>query len=292
MKIFGIGTDVINISRIDKLIKKNSSKFINRTFTKLEKNYCEKKKNSSSFYAKRFAAKEAFSKALGTGIKKDLSFKNIEIFNNKIYNNKTANTLFVEILMSEKNAETILRSMNETGVLGRFVPDFGQVVAQIYHDMYHVFTVDEHTLNAIGILRKIYSGEMNEKFSYVRNIADKIISRKVLIIALFFHDIAKGRGGDHSILGSEIAEKVCLRLGLRADEVETISWLVKYHLLMSNIAFKRDINDIETIRSFCDEVQSAERLRLLYVLTVVDIDAVGPNIWNEWKGIKDIVNSL
>ena len=84
-------------------------------------------------------------------------------------------------------------------------------------------------------------------------------------------------------IGSEIAEKVCLRLGLRADEVETISWLVKYHLLMSNIAFKRDINDIETIRSFCDEVQSAERLRLLYVLTVVDIDAVGPNIWNEWK---------
>ena len=201
----------------------------------------------------------------------------------KVINNKTANTLFVEILMSEKNAETILRSMNETGVLGRFIPDFGQVVAQIQHDMYHVFTVDEHTLNAIGIIRKIYSGEMNEKFSYVRNIADKIISRKVLIIALFFHDIAKGRGGDHSILGSEIAEKVCLRLGLRADEVETISWLVKYHLLMSNIAFKRDINDIETIRSFCDEVQSAERLRLLYVLTVVDIDAVGPNIWNEWK---------
>ena len=208
----------------------------------------------------------------------------------KIKNDKKANNLFMDILLSQKNAEIILRSMNETGVLGRFIPDFGRVVAQIQHDMYHVFTVDEHTLNAIGILRRVYNEENNNKLSNVKKIADKIISRKILTVALFLHDIAKGRGKDHSILGAQIAEKLCPRLGLLPDEVETVAWLVKNHLLMSNVAFKRDINDIETIRNFCLEIQSIERLRLLYVLTVVDIDAVGPNIWNSWK--DNLLNTL
>ena len=208
----------------------------------------------------------------------------------KIRENKKANKIFIDILLSAENSEIILKKMNESGVLGKFIPDFGKVVAQIQHDMYHVFTVDEHTLNAIGILRKIYSGEFGDEFEYLKNVSEKIISRKVLFIALFLHDIAKGRGGNHSVLGSKVAEKLCPRLGLKPEEVETVSWLVMNHLLMSNIAFKRDINDFETISFFCNEVQSVERLRLLYVLTVVDIKAVGPNIWNEWK--NNLLTSL
>ena len=133
--------------------------------------------------------------------------------------------------MSAENSEIILKKMNESGVLGKFIPDFGKVVAQIQHDMYHVFTVDEHTLNAIGILRKIYSGEFGDEFEYLKNVSEKIISRKVLLISLFLHDIAKGRGGNHSVLGSKVAEKLCPRLGLKPEEVETVSWLVMNHLL-------------------------------------------------------------
>jgi [protein-PII] uridylyltransferase len=194
-----------------------------------------------------------------------------------------ANRLFLEMLTSANDPEITLRRLNEAGVFGRFVPDFGRVVAQMQHDMYHVFTVDEHTIFAIGILHRIEQGKYTEEMPVASEVVHQVQSRRALYVAVLLHDIAKGRGGDHSELGAEVALELGPRLGLSEEEIETVSWLVRHHLMMSNTAFKRDINDPKTITDFVDVVQSLERLRLLLVLTVADIRAVGPNVWNAWK---------
>lgn len=210
--------------------------------------------------------------------------QDLKLINRKLRADKAANRLFLEMLTSHNDPETTLRRLNEAGVFGRFVPDFGRVVAQMQHDMYHVYTVDEHTIRAIGILSQIESGLLIEDHPLSHKILPKVLSRNVLYCAVLIHDIAKGRGGDHSILGAEVAEKLCPRLGLSASETETVAWLVRYHLAFSNFAFKRDISDPKTVEDFAEIVQSPERLRLLLILTVVDIRAVGPKVWNGWKG--------
>ena len=194
-----------------------------------------------------------------------------------------ANAIFLDMLTSEKDPETTLRRLNEAGVLGRFLPDFGRVVAQMQYNMYHSYTVDEHTIFAIGILHAIEQGRLAEEAPIATEVVHKVLSRRVLYMAVLLHDIAKGRGGDHSELGAKVAQKVCPRIGLDDGETETVSWLVLHHLAMSDTAFKRDIDDLKTIRDFADLVQSPERLRLLLVLTVADIRAVGPGVWNAWK---------
>jgi [protein-PII] uridylyltransferase len=194
-----------------------------------------------------------------------------------------ANTLFMEVLTCIQSPELVLRWMNEAGVFGRFVPDFGRVVAQMQFDMYHHYTVDEHSIRAIGLLAAIERGELKSDHPISSAIFKQIASRRVLYVAVLLHDIAKGRGGDHSVIGSEIALRLCPRFGLDPAETETVSWLVRYHLLLSSTAFKRDLADPKTIEDFVRQVQSPERLRLLLILTVVDIRAVGPGVWNEWK---------
>lgn len=195
-----------------------------------------------------------------------------------------ANALFMAILTSRKDPETALRQLNEAGVFGRFVPDFGRVVAQMQYDMYHTYTVDEHTIRAIGILSEIERGILAEDLPLSNEVIHKVLSRRILYVAVLLHDICKGRGGDHSELGAELALRLCPRLGLTAAETETVSWLVRHHLLMSAFAFRRDLTDPKTAQDFAEQVQSPERLRLLLVLTVVDIRAVGPTVWNGWKG--------
>ena len=201
----------------------------------------------------------------------------------RLRNDPDANRLFMEMLTSRHDPETTLRRLNEAGVFGRFVPDFGRVVAQTQHDMYHTYTVDEHTIRAIGILSKIESGALKEDHPLSADVVHKILSRPVLYLAVLLHDIAKGRGGDHSILGADVAMQLGPRLGLSAAETETVAWLVRYHLAMSATSFQRDLMDPKTIETFAALVQSPERLRLLLVLTVCDIRAVGPNVWNNWK---------
>jgi len=210
--------------------------------------------------------------------------RNLKLINRKYRATPEANAIFVDILTAEQDPEVTLRRMNEAGVLGRFIPDFGRVVAQMQHDMYHHYTVDEHTIRAIGILWKIEQGMLAEDHPLSDKIVHKVLSRRVLYLAVLLHDIAKGRGGDHSVLGAEVAKKLGPRLGFEAAETETVEWLVRYHLAMSATAFKRDVADPKTIEDFTNLVQSPERLRLLLVLTVVDIRAVGPGVWNGWKG--------
>ena len=201
-----------------------------------------------------------------------------------------ANAFFLDLLTSRQDPEKVLRWLNEAGVFGRFIPDFGRVNAQMQFDMYHHYTVDEHTIRAIGLLAQIEKGELKNEHPLAVDIIHKLQSRRALYVSVLLHDIAKGRGGDHSVLGSEVALKLCPRLGMSDEETELVAWLVRQHLLMSATAFKRDLADWKTIADFVAVVQSLERLRQLTLLTIVDIRAVGPGTWNSWK--RQLLNEL
>jgi len=201
-----------------------------------------------------------------------------------IRNDPEANALFLELLTSSESPDIVLRMMNEAGVLARFIPPFGRIVAMMQFNMYHHYTVDEHLIRAVGHLSAIESGRLSEDHPLSTAIFPTITSRRLLYVAVFLHDIAKGRKEDHSIAGERIAREICPRLGLSAFETETVAWLIRHHLLMSETAQMRDLNDFKTILDFCAVVQSLERLKLLIILTVADIRAVGPGVWNGWKG--------
>jgi [protein-PII] uridylyltransferase len=209
--------------------------------------------------------------------------QSLRLIDNRLRDNAEANRLFLEILTSHTDPETSLRRLNEAGVFGRFIPDFGRVVAQMQYDMYHVYTVDEHTIFAIGMLAKMEAGELKDELPLISSMIDSIQSRAALYVAVLLHDIAKGRPTDHSETGAKIALKLGPRLGLADEETETVAWLVLHHLDMSRTAFKRDIDDPQTVQDFVAVVQSPERLKLLLCLTVADIRAVGPKVWNGWK---------
>ena len=219
--------------------------------------------------------------------------QNLRKIGRKVRKDPEANRLFVDIVTSRDEPEIALTRMNEAGVFGRFLPDFGRVVGQTQHDMYHVFTVDEHTIQAIGLLASIERGEQRREHPVASDIMPTLGSRRALYFAVLLHDIAKGRGGSHSELGADVARKVCPTLGLSDEETETVEWLVRHHLNMSDVAQKRDLTDAKTITDFAKLVQSLERLRLLLCLTVVDMRATGPNVWNNWKAelLRELYNA-
>jgi [protein-PII] uridylyltransferase len=192
------------------------------------------------------------------------------------------NALFLDLLTG-RDAAGWLRLLNETGFLSRFLPEWARIVGLMQFDTYHVFTVDEHTIEVIGVLQQLERGELAEIAPVASEIIGHVQSRRALFAAALLHDIAKGRGGEHSELGARLAQDLCPRLGLTPEETETVSWLVLHHLLLSHTAFKRDIEDPKTILDIADLVQSPERLRLLLCLTVADMRGVGPKVWNGWK---------
>jgi [protein-PII] uridylyltransferase len=203
---------------------------------------------------------------------------------NRLRADPEANRLFLDILTNPKASERALRLMNEAGVLGRFIPDFGRIVAMMQFNMYHHYTVDEHLIRAVGQMAGVDSGERIAELPLTSTIMPTITHRRALYVAMLLHDIAKGRKEDHSIQGAEIARKLGPRLGLNEAETEAAAWLVENHLIMSNIAQSRDLGDPRTIEAFAKIVQTIERLKMLTVLTVCDIRAVGPGVWNGWKG--------
>ncbi|WP_374545322.1 [protein-PII] uridylyltransferase [Rhodoblastus sp.] len=203
---------------------------------------------------------------------------------NRLRADPEANKLFLEILTNAKSSERALRLMNEAGVLGRFIPDFGRIVAMMQFNMYHHYTVDEHLIRAVGQMAAVDSRELIAELPLASSIMPTISHRRALYVAMLLHDIAKGRKEDHSIAGAEIARKLGPRLGLSEAETEAAAWLVEYHLIMSNIAQSRDLGDPRTIEGFAKVVQTIERLKMLLILTVCDIRAVGPGVWNGWKG--------
>jgi [protein-PII] uridylyltransferase len=210
--------------------------------------------------------------------------RSLRLVDDRLRNDPEANRIFLEMLTSRKNPEPTLRRMNEAGVLGRFVPDFGRVVSMMQFNMYHHYTVDEHLIRTVGMLSAIERGDSAEAHPLASRVVGGIQHRRALYVAAFLHDIAKGRDEDHSLVGVRIAKALGPRLGLTPAETETAMWLIEQHLTMSHVAFSRDISDPKTVRDFANIVQSPERLKLLLVLTVADITAVGPGIWNGWKG--------
>jgi [protein-PII] uridylyltransferase len=196
-----------------------------------------------------------------------------------------ANRIFLALLTGHNNPERALRLMNEVGLLGTFIPEFGRVVAMMQFNMYHYYTVDEHTIRAISTLSQISRGELKEELPVASGIVERGLNRRVLYVALLIHDLGKGSGKDHSLVGAAIARALCPRLGLDPEESALVEWLVKNHLMMSDVAQRRDLADPRTVRDFAAAVQSPSRLRLLTVLTVCDIRGVGPGIWNNWKAM-------
>jgi len=209
--------------------------------------------------------------------------QNLDLIDDRVRTDPASIELFLEMLTDKDNSEWLLRRMNETGVLGRFVPEFGRVVAMMQFNMYHHYTVDEHTIQTIGTLNRIEQLEAEEEHPVATEIVKGGFNRRVLYMALFLHDLGKGDPRDHSQLGAEIAGSVCPRMGFDEAETEMVAWLVRHHLLMSDVAQKRDTSDPRTVRDFANIVQSPARLRLLLVLTVCDIRGVGPGVWNNWK---------
>jgi [protein-PII] uridylyltransferase len=213
-----------------------------------------------------------------------LATRSLKLIDAPLREDPEANRLFLEILTSKNDAETVLRRMNEAGVLGRFVPAFGRIVAMMQFNMYHHYTVDEHLLRCIGVLSDIEAGRSEDaKFASELMATIQPRHRDLLYVALFLHDIAKGRVEDHSVVGSAIARTFCPRLGFSPAETETVAWLIEVHLLMSSLAQSRDLSDRITIENFSAVMQSVERMKLLAILTTADIKAVGPGVWNGWK---------
>ena len=194
-----------------------------------------------------------------------------------------AQAAFLAVAASPHQPAAALALMNEAGVLGRFVPEFGRIVAQMQFNMYHHFTVDEHTLRAVEAISEIEKGLHGDQHPLATSIFPKIINRRALFLAMLLHDTGKGEG-DQQIEGEKSARAACERLGLPEEEVELVAWLVRHHLMMSDVAQKRDLSDPRTVADFTRLVGSLEKLRLLLVLTVADIRAVGPALWNDWKG--------
>jgi len=210
---------------------------------------------------------------------------NLYLIDQNMRNSDEAVRIFRDLLLKHGNPERALRRMNELGVLAAFIPEFKPIVAMMQFNMYHSFTVDEHTIQTIGHLAAIERGELVEELPVASAILGSGLNRKVIYIALLLHDIGKGQIEDHSVLGAKIARDVAPRLGLNPRESENVEWLVRHHLLMSDMAQKRDIADPRTVRDFAKAVQSVKRLDLLTVLTVCDISGVGPGVWNNWKAV-------
>ena len=245
-------------------------------------------KSEKEFLTNPINLLKLFSEALRTGLlihpnAMRLVSANLAMVNNEFRASAEAQQIFLELLLKHGNPERALRRMNELGFLAKFIPEFEPIVAMMQFNMYHSYTVDEHTIQCLKTLAQIEKGELVEELPIASSILKDGVNRKVIYIALLLHDIGKGRSDDHSILGAKIAKQVSPRLGLNKQETETVEWLVRYHLLMSDMAQKRDISDPRTVRDFAKAVQSVKRLNLLTVLTVCDVRSVGPDTWNNWK---------
>ncbi|MDR3408428.1 MAG: [protein-PII] uridylyltransferase, partial [Methylovirgula sp.] len=213
-----------------------------------------------------------------------LAISRLHLIDANLREDPETNQLFLDVLSSRNSPEVVLRLMNEAGVLGRFIPAFGRIVAMMQFNMYHHYTVDEHLLRAVGYLADIDAHRHLEDLPLTNTIMSSIEKRRALYVAVFLHDVAKGRTEDHSIAGAAVARHLCPRLGLTPAETETVAWLIENHLVMSDTAQRRDLADQRTIETFAACVQTIERLKMLFVLTVCDIQAVGPGVWNGWKG--------
>ena len=201
----------------------------------------------------------------------------------KLRQSAEAFTLFFDILCDDRNNAITLRRMNEAGVLLALIPAFENIHVHMQYDMYHTYTADEHTIRACGILHDIAATRLQAVAPLATSLIPTLAMPRLLYLAMFLHDMAKGSGDDHAKAGAQLARDMAPRFGLDSAETDMLAWLIENHLLMTMTAFKRDLADDKTIEDFVAIVQSPERLKMLLPLTVADIMAVGPDIWNNWK---------
>jgi [protein-PII] uridylyltransferase len=246
--------------------------------------------DAAAFLSDKLNLLQVFEEALRTGYLLHpnvmrLLAANLHLIDEDLRHDPRAAEVFLDTLLKHGNPERALRRMNELGVLSAFVPEFEAIVAMMQFNVYHHYTVDEHTIQTISVLAQIERGELVEELPVASGILKDGVNRRILYVALLCHDIGKGRPEDHSILGAQIARRIAPRMGLDPEECETVEWLVRYHLLMSDMAQKRDLSDPRTLRDFAKAVKTRKRLDLLCVLTVCDIRGVGPTTWNNWKAM-------
>ena len=191
--------------------------------------------------------------------------------------------LFIQILRQKNGVLHALRLMNQFSILGRYIPAFGNIVGQMQHDLFHVFTVDQHILQVVRNIRRFQREDFAHENPFCHRLISEFERPWLLVLAALFHDIAKGRGGDHSELGTVDAEAFCNAHSLNKKDTELIVWLVREHLTMSSVAQKEDISDPTTVAAFCKKVGDARHLTALYLLTVADIRGTSPKVWNSWK---------
>lgn len=208
----------------------------------------------------------------------------VPLINKAFRHNPRNRELFMQILRQPRGLTRALRLMNRCGILGRYIPAFGRIVGQMQHDLFHVYTVDEHTLMVVRNLRRFMSAEYSHEYPLCSRLISKFSRPEVLYLAALFHDIAKGRNGDHSILGRKDARSFCESHGLPLEDTELVVWLVENHLSMSLTAQKKDLSDTRVIADFASRMENKRRLVALYLLTVADIRGTSPKVWNGWKG--------
>ncbi|MAN51997.1 MULTISPECIES: [protein-PII] uridylyltransferase [unclassified Marinimicrobium] len=197
--------------------------------------------------------------------------------------NPTNTQLFLELFHHPKGLVEQLKRMSRYGILGLYLPEFGQVTGQMQHDLFHIYTVDAHTLKVMQNMCDFWAPDAKEEFPIAAHVIKRLPKPELLYIAGLYHDIAKGRGGDHSTLGAVDAEDFCQRHGLSPRETRLICWLVEQHLLMSAVAQKQDISDPDVIHDFALRVGDQQRLDYLYTLTVADINGTNKELWNTWR---------
>ena len=213
---------------------------------------------------------------------KALLRNNLNLIDQEFRKDKYFAEQFLDILKSKHNLSSILKTMKSLGILQRYIPEFGEVVGQMQFDLFHVYTVDEHTLKVVRNMNQMKLYEQ-EGFLLEHELINKIPKIEILYIAGLFHDLGKGKGGDHSEIGAKTSFNFAKRLGMSSTDAKLISWLVKKHLIMSSISQKKDISDPLTVNDFAKEVEQNEKLNYLYLLTVNDIRATNPALWNGWK---------
>ncbi|MBM3604331.1 MAG: [protein-PII] uridylyltransferase [Alphaproteobacteria bacterium] len=246
--------------------------------------------NEATFLADPLNILRLFEEALRTGVlihpdAMRLVAANLHLIDASVQTDPEAIRIFMDLLLRHGNPERALRRMNELGVLAAFIPEFEPVVAMMQFNLYHHYTVDEHSIQCVAALAEIERGEHPEDLPLSSEIIQAGVNRRVQYLATLLHDIGKGRPEDHSILGARIARRIATRFGFPQDDVDTVEWLVRNHLLMSDVAQKRDISDPRTLRDFAKAVKTRRRLDMLLVLTVCDIRGVGPGTWNNWKAM-------
>ena len=210
--------------------------------------------------------------------------RSLRLIDNSVRRDPEAVKLFLDVLARGKQTFRILTLMNEAGVLGRFIPEWGHIVAQMQFNMYHSYTVDEHTLHAVGVIADIAAGKHENEHPLSVAVWPQIEDKEALFLAMLLHDTGKGDEAGQELGGARAARSACTRMGIEPERVTLIAWLVEHHLVMSDFAQKRDVSDPATVAAFAQIIGDPARLRLLLVLTVADIRAVGPGVWNGWKG--------